>query len=222
MRQVRRRELEALARQLYRGGSAVMRKMAHWRIAICPFERMVCHVREGAAVLDAGCGSGVFLGFLAGTVQGLKGVGFDASGMAIETARRMAERVKELGLGSELRFERRDAGEDWPEGEYDVVSLVDVLHHVKPGRQREVIERAAGRVKAGGMLLYKDMAERPRWCAWLNRLHDLVVAREWIYYVDPGRVEGWAREMGLELEHAEAMARLWYRHDLRIFRKPAS
>jgi 2-polyprenyl-3-methyl-5-hydroxy-6-metoxy-1,4-benzoquinol methylase len=219
---VERRELEALARRLYRGGPAVMRKMAHWRIAICPFDRIVGHVGEGASVLDAGCGSGVFLGFLAGTVKGLKGVGFDASPMAIETARRMAERARELGLEAELRFERRDAGAEWPEGTYDVVSLVDVLHHVKPERQRAVIEKAAGRAKAGGMLLYKDMAERPLWCAWLNRLHDLVVAREWIYYAPVGRVEEWAREVGLVVEHAEGMGRLWYRHDLRIFRKPAT
>lgn len=215
-----RAELAVLARRLYVDGPLLVRKMAHYRIAICPFERLIRHVPPGSSVLDAGCGAGLFLGFLAGTVPGLSGVGFDASPAAIAAAARMAARVRQLGLDAKLRFLHLDGAEPWPEGLYDVVSLVDVLHHVPPGGQRAMIERAAEKVKPGGVLLYKDMAERPLPHAWLNRLHDLVVARQWIHYLPVARVDGWAAELGLLREQAEPLARLWYRHDFRIYRRP--
>ena len=78
-----------------------------------------------------------------------------------------------------IAFERRDAQQDWPSGPFDIVSVIDVMHHVPTIAQRTVIERAASRLKPGGLLVYKDMVERPRWRAWKNRLHDLVLARQW-------------------------------------------
>jgi hypothetical protein len=81
---------------------------------------------------------------------------------------------------------------------------------------------AVEKVKPGGMLLYKDMAQKPFFPAAMNRLHDLVLARQWIHYVPIRQVEEWAREAGLTITHSGAFSRLWYRHDLRIFSKPAS
>lgn len=196
-----------------------MRKMMQDRIRICPFERLIPHVASGASVLDAGCGAGLFLALLAGAVPDVAGVGFDSSRPAIEAAARMAEQVKQSGLRAELRFVRLDFAEPWPAGLFDVVSLVDVLHHVPPANQKSVFEKATKSVKPGGVLLYKDMANHPAFHAWMNRLHDLLLARQWIHYLPIRRVDEWACEFGLALAHAEAISRLWYRHELRVYRK---
>jgi len=193
--------------------------LMHYRIGICPFERLIPHVASGASVLDVGCGGGLFLALLAGTAAGVAGVGFDSSGPAIEAAARMAEQVKLSGLRAELSFVRLDIDEPWPAGLFDVVSLVDVLHHIPPANQKSVFERAVQSVKPDGVLLYKDMANRPLFHAWMNRLHDLLLARQWIHYVSISRVDEWAGESGLALSHAEAMSRFWYRHELRVYRK---
>jgi 2-polyprenyl-3-methyl-5-hydroxy-6-metoxy-1,4-benzoquinol methylase len=213
-------ELALLARQLYVGGPYVLRKMMHYRIVICPFERLIPHVAPGASVLDVGCRSGLFLALLSGTVADVAGVGFDSSVPAIDLAVRMAEQVKLLELRAELRFIQLDVAAPWPDGLFDVVSLVDVLHHVPPAYQRSVIETATAHVKPGGVLLYKDMANQPAFHAWMNRLHDLVVARQWIHYLPISSVDKWAKEFGLAPTHAETLSRLWYRHELRVFRKP--
>lgn len=210
-------ELSRLARQLYIEGPFLMRKMMHWRIGICPFERVIRHVPPGASVLDVGCGAGLFLALLAGAE--IDGVGFDSSRPAIDTAVRMAERVKLAGLPAKLRFIRLDVSEPWPEGLFDVVSLVDVMHHIPPAHQKSVFEQAVGKVKAGGMLLYKDMANQPAFPAGMNRLHDLVLARQWIHYVPIRRLNEWAEEIGLTEVHAETMSRLFYRHELLVYRK---
>jgi len=213
-------ELALLARQLYVGGPYLMRKMMHYRIRICPFERLIPHVASRASVLDVGCGSGLFLALLSAAVPDVAGVGFDSSRPAIAMAGRVAEQVRLSGLRAELRFVRLDIVESWPAGLFDVVSLVDVLHHIPPAHQKSVIERATKKVKPGGVLLYKDMANRPAFQAGMNRLHDLLLARQWIHYLPIRCVDEWAAEFGLALTHAEAISRLWYRHELRIYRKP--
>ncbi len=186
----------------------------HHRIRVCPLERLIPHVPAGASVLDIGCGAGLFLALLASTKTGIKGVGFDASHPAIETAQLMLKRTQ-----ANLLFTRLEAAEPWPEGRFDVVSLIDVLHHVPPSEQQDVVRRAIEKVKPGGVLLYKDMADHPWLTAAMNRLHDLLVARDWIHYVPIHRVDEWAANSGLIRTHAEAITRLWYRHELRVYVK---
>ncbi len=213
-------ELVDLSRRLYVRGPLLMRKMMHYRIHICPFERLIGNVPPGASVLDVGCGAGLFLALVAGSVPGVRGVGFDTSGVAIETAVQMTEQVRSLGLDASLEFLRLDVADPWPAGQFDVVSLIDVLHHVPPQFQKTVVTMAWEKVRAGGVLLYKDMADRPWFPAAMNRLHDLVLARQWIHYLPIVRVDEWAREFGATLVASETTTRVWYRHEMRVLRKP--
>lgn len=204
----------ASSRELFTGGPLLRRKLQHWRPRICPFHRLIPHVPQNATVLDVGCGCGLFLGLLAKSGPDVRGIGFDVSAEAIAIAQTMA-----AGAGGKLEFLRLDIDEPWPQGAFDVVSIIDVMHHVPPDRQRAVLKTAAAHVAPGGMLLYKDMCRRPRWRAAANRLHDLLLARQWIHYLPIEDVERWAAEDGLSLEHAEQINMLWYGHELRIFRK---
>lgn len=212
-------DLARAARELFRGGGLARRKLMHWRPYICPFELILGWVPAGARVLDAGCGRGLFLGLLAARGFRIDGIGFDASPEAIECARQMARVFERRGSDSRLAFRCLRAEDEWPEGSFDVVSLIDVLHHVPPDSQADVFRRAVPRIAPGGLLLYKDMCRRPWWRATANRLHDLVVARERISYVPVEAVEGWAAAEGLALVHSSDHTRLWYGHELRVFRR---
>ena len=207
-------ELCALSRALFAQGPLLRRKLQHWRPRICPFHRLLPRVPQNASVLDVGCGCGLFLGLLAKSGHDIRGTGFDVSTDAIAVAQRMAQQV-----GSNLQFLQLDVNDPWPAGPFDVVSIIDVMHHVPPAGQRAVLKTAASRVAPGGILLYKDMCRRPRWRAAANRLHDLLLARQWIHYLPIEQVEQWATEDGLRLEHAERINMLWYGHELRVFRR---
>ncbi|MBX5463850.1 MAG: class I SAM-dependent methyltransferase [Steroidobacteraceae bacterium] len=128
---------------------------------ICPFERLIEHIPRGSAVLDVGCGAGLFLGLLAADHGIVRGAGFDSSPRAIALANRMRPNVpREVSL----EFVVADAIESWPAAEcFDVVSLIDVMHHIPRTLQSRVLSYAMDRVRPGGLLLYKDMALRPRW-----------------------------------------------------------
>lgn len=213
--------LVAVAERAYSSGPLFMRKAQQFRPRICPFDLMLPHVRPGAEILDVGCGSGLFLMLAASIIPGVRGVGFDPSHAAIRTAAAAASRLDEHAKGR-LRFEKCSASDPWPEGEFDVVALIDVLHHIPAREQETVFRQACRHVKPGGMLLYKDMSTRSRRWSTLNRLHDLVLARQWIRYVAVASVLDWARDVQFELRHRDAALRFGYDHDLLVFERPAS
>lgn len=209
-------DASAMARHLYATAPRLQRILARYRPYIAPFEALVEAVPPGARVLDIGCGSGLFLALLAGSGRIAGGCGFDSSAAAIDVAQLMAER---LPSSHGLDFRCLGAEAPWPEGHFDVVSLIDVIHHIDPRFQCDVIARAARRLEPGGLLLYKDMGERPRGMAIANRLHDLVLARQWINYLPIQEAQRVIEAEGLETMNTDATSRLWYRHETIVARR---
>ena len=102
---------------------------------------------DGQAVLDAGCGAGGFLAWLAGTGAFARLAGADIATRAIELA---AERVPgaELHVAPLHQLPFADAA-------FDVVTVNDVLQHV-PERTVGAALRECGRVlRPGGLLLIR-------------------------------------------------------------------
>jgi len=207
------------ARALFSDGPLAARTVQHLRPFICPFHTMLTMVPDGASVLDVGCGSGLFLGLLAKRGGLRAGYGFDSSAAAIALARKMRNSLPAT-LQPSLRFECLDVGDAWPAGTFDVVSLIDVMHHVPSAAQQDLLATAISHVAPGGVLLYKDMAAAPLPYALANRLHDLVMARQWITYAPLANIRRWGLDAGLELEREGACRMLWFAHEWLAFRKP--
>lgn len=210
------RHLSATARKLYTSGPPLLRKLQHWRPYICPFESLVKHIPDGSRVLDVGCGSGLLLSLAAGLGVQFEGVGFNVSRQGIDLANRMTGQVAGLAPNAKLSFQRLDIDAPMPSGQFDIVFLVDVLHHVAPHSQRSFFEEVTSKVRPGGTLVYKDMCLRPWWMAQANRLQDLLVARQWIHYVPVERVEYWAESKDFQVILRENSTRLWCGHELRV------
>lgn len=207
------------ARTLYAGEPGFGGWLSRNRPAICPFERLVAQVPTGASVLDIGCGGGLFLGLLAETGRLRLGVGIDPDARAIERARRMSRRRAYEAL---LRFDTVSPDAALPTGQFDVVAMIDVMHHVAPAAQSAALEAALARVAPGGRFVYKDMARRPIAAAMANRLHDLLLARQWIHYVPIERVANAATAGGLRPRARAAARRFVYVHEWLIAERPAT
>ena len=147
----------------------------------------------------------------------LRPIGFDAASNAIDIARDASSKGKDTKI---VDFLHLSVEADWPEGEFGVVSMIDVIHHIDPKEQRKAIEQAVSRVAPGGLFLFKDIGVKPHWRAWANRLHDLVLARQWIHYVSSDDLVAWVRKAGLEEQHRETINMFWYGHELFVFRRP--
>ena len=106
-------------------------------------------------VLDLCGGHGTYLASLADRHPGLTGEVWD-----LEPARAMAERTfREHGTGDRLRFRARDVRDPGAfAGETaDACMLNDCLHYFDAGEARALIERAAGVLTPGGMVLVLTM-----------------------------------------------------------------
>jgi hypothetical protein len=53
-----------------------------------------------------------------------------------------------------------------------------------------------------------------------NRMHDLMLARQWIHYVHLSDVMDWASQEGLNAIKHQTYRRLFYNHELVLFRRP--
>lgn len=207
------------AATLYRDAPWALRAMQRGRPYICPLETLAAIIPDQAVVFDIGCGAGLFLGYLASHGRIAGGVGVEPSARAVAAARAMSRRLAS-DAQAPLDFYEVSVEDGWPDCSADVVSLIDVMHHVHLGQRRAFFEQAVSRVKPGGVLLYKDMAPRPRWRAWANQLHDLAVARQWVRLEPISNVELWAADSGLSLDRSERILRMWYVHELRVWKKP--
>ena len=174
-------------------------------------------IPESGRVLDVGCGAGLLLGLIGSLRPSVDGVGFDADLSSIAAAKSMAAANFPEGR---IRFERRAVEEQWPDGPFDVVALIDVLHHLPRSRQRAAIDKAFARVTPGGLLIYKDMANRPFLHAWWNRLHDLVLARQWIHYRRITEVVSWLREANSEILARSTTHIGPYAHEMIVAKRP--
>lgn len=217
---LRNRDLKAAAKRLYAEASGATRTIQSLRPYICPFTRLLEFIPPGARVLDIGCGAGLLLALAADSRDLGESVGFDSNGKAIAVAELAAKRLATEGKPAP-HFVRLDVRDPWPTGTFDVVAMIDVLHHVPVVAQESAIKQAVAAVPPGGTFVYKDIAPRPRWRAMMNRLHDLVMVREWVHYVFAEKVVEWATAGGLTLRLREWIPTLWYGHDLLVFDRPA-
>lgn len=184
---------------------------------ICPFHQLIEHVPVGSHILDVGCGSGLWMGLLWQNQRLAGGIGFDSNAKAIAHANVMQKAL--TPEANNLQFIHLDARADWPRDEFNVASMIDVMHHVPPAAQQAVFQRLIDAVKPGGRIVYKDMARRPRWSALMNRMHDLVMVREWIHYRAIEEVKSWGETAGLTLLNEGRKRMWWYTHEWLIFQK---
>jgi 2-polyprenyl-3-methyl-5-hydroxy-6-metoxy-1,4-benzoquinol methylase len=125
----------------YRRSPAFIERQAVWRTLIAD------HMPDGANVLDAGCGSGVFSVIAAERAASVTGIDGSANMIALAKAE-----AKRRGLGN-VRFEEAmlDQIGRFGSGAFDTILSSSVLEYVD-GFQ-EVLATFAGLLKPGGTLI---------------------------------------------------------------------
>ena len=197
----------------YSNAPMLQRALVAARPLICPFEPILARIPPNQEVLDVGCGVGSLLVSLALRGDLTAGTGCDLNPASIAVARIAASRLH----GTNLDFVVTGDPDDMPRGPFDIVTLIDVMHHVKPSLQRAFFFACAERVKPGGLLVYKDMADRPLWKNLFNRLHDAVLARQFIHYVPLEKAKEWATALGFVVREEAAYSHFAYAHELEVF-----
>lgn len=166
----------AAVRKHYRRLPVAGRAYAWARWAVCPFTCVEPFVPREGPILDLGCGAGLFAHYLALRSPVRRVWGIDQDERKLALARRLAAGVGNLVVtGGDLR--------QIPLPPARAITLVDVLHHVGgPHCQSELVRACYHALAPGGLLIVKEIAERPRWKFAWNYLHDSFLSRGELCY----------------------------------------
>ncbi len=209
--------IKNVASKLYaNAGTTKIRFMQSYRSYICPLHEVISEVPEGSRVLDVGCGNGLLLNLLAHLGRIKRGHGFDMSTPAIHVAQQVARTHPPDRV---IEFESRSVNDGIPHLGYEVVTVIDVLHHIPDAYKQTFVADLCDAVPEGGTLIIKDMVCKPFWRATANQLHDLVMAQQWVRHADPVRVEQWVSQKGLVVRRRANFKTLWYGHWLLVVQK---
>jgi len=173
---------------------------------------------EEGRVLDLGSGFGLFSLYFATTNPRRQIVGVELSAKRVELARRSAERLKLQNV------EYHEANVlDWkPEGRFDAIYMLDVIHHLPHDQVPAFLERLASLLEPGGTLLVKDVSNTPRYkMLFTLALDRLMVGRQPIRYWSPSDLTALLRRLGFDVKRHLMKDVLPYPHILYICRRRA-
>ena len=181
---------------------------------------------EAGRILDVGCGHGVFSAYLALQSERRQVLGIDLAEDKIFAARAAAGAAARKGR-TNLAFALANA-EALPEGPWDAIAVLDVLYLLEPQRQRSLLERCARALAPGGVLIVKEVAERPRWKAAWNRMQETLSVRilritrgSRLNFLPPAQHAGWLAAAGLEVSEHRLDKGYAHPHHLIVARRVA-
>ena len=159
---------------LYRGLGLRSRLHVLVRWATCPFPAVAAAVPSAGRVLEVGCGHGLFSAYLAlsSPARVVHGVDLDAD--KIHGARSAAERAQ--AHGAQLTFDVAPSGAV-PPGPWAAVAIIDVLYLLGRDEQLDLVTRCAEQLAPDGVLLVKEMDDKPRWKARFNVLQETLAVQ---------------------------------------------
>ena len=142
---------------------------------------------ESGRILDVGCGFGLFSAYFSLVAPGRRVVGVDPSAKRVDMARNVKE---QLGLvHNEYHVGTIESAR--PEGPFDGIYLLDVLHHVPRADQRPLLEHLRRLLSPRGVLIIKDVTTDSRFKLRFTEVLDRVMVgpdepltyrhhREWV------------------------------------------
>ena len=181
------------------------------RPQICPFHVLMEHVPQGSRVLDIGCGAGLWLLLLSRTGRIAGGTGVELAQAKIDIANSIKSR------GDDLEFHALSSETPWPQGEYNCLSMIDVLHHVPVPQQRDFLGRIAD--TSARTVIFKDIDPKAIVKRRMNSLHDMLLAHQLPRYCEKETVAQWLEQMGFEINHIGRHDMLWYSHYLIVAKR---
>ena len=138
----------------YRNPGLRAKAYMHVRWAVCPFDRILPFVPDEGRLLDVGCGSGLWLTYLALEKPALELHGIDTDPRKIEVARASSQTRIELRRGTTSELKALT---------YDCITILDVLCLMPPETKAAALRDCHAALRPGGTIVVKDADTSPWW-----------------------------------------------------------
>ena len=158
---------EAIRQSLgrYRGQPLGIRGFVLARHILAPLARVMDAMPASGRILDVGCGHGLFANALGLGSPAREVLGVDPSGAKIAVARASSSGV------SNVHFQQ-GLVQDIQEGEFDGISILDVLYLLPVEEKLAVLRACRERISPNGVLVLKTNDTRPPWKYRVARLQE--------------------------------------------------
>ncbi len=176
----------------YRSPGLRARTYMRIRWAVAPFDRVLRFVPDSGDLLDVGCGSGLWLTYLALEKPRLRLHGIDTDPRKLEVA------ATSLAGKAQLR---QVSAADLPAGAFDCITILDVMCLLPDATKTEVIRACHAALRPGGTLVVKDADTRPWWKYAPTAVEELIAVH--VMRITHGRPSFWSMD---ELAHGVAAA----------------
>jgi len=214
--------IEAEVRTAFAGAPRRERLHVAGRLRSCPVDAVGEATPAVGRVLDFGCGHGAVALYLALQAPERTVTGVDVDGDKIALARDAASAAGVTVTFDEVATDYR------PTGEWDAITIVDVLYLLDEAARLEVIDRAARALAPGGVLVIKEIDVRPRWKFWIAAAQELlatkvlrITAGSEMHWLPPGVIGARLIGAGLKVEQRPLHHGRLHPHHLILGRKPA-
>lgn len=180
-----------------------------YRPLICPFDELLGYAARDCRVFDLGCGRGQFALLLAEFAKPRAIAGIEISQGLIEKARSL---LRDYAGEIPIDFRSYDGAHIPPFiGEYDLVFMIDVVHHIPRDAQKPFLSNLYRRMAKGSRLILKDIdAASP--LVFANKLHDLLLSGEISHELRLEDMLRMVRDAGFSVIGVRRRRMLWYPH----------
>lgn len=127
-----------------------------WHYAKLKEAENALEIKEGDAIIDVGCGSGLFSHFLANH-KGTQVIGVDGNANALEFARRKY-------LNTNLEFKQGLIDElNLPKNSFDKIVFLEVIEHISLEQGKQVMRTFHDLLKPGGKVVISTPNRKSLW-----------------------------------------------------------
>lgn len=184
------------------------------RPLIVPFELIENHIPKKCTVVDVGCGFGIFANFIALKSKHRIVIGMELIEKRISIAKKIYQNTPNLNfICGDITSTQIP--------KTDIITLVDVLHHIPILEQQENLLKSCFSVLSdNGIIIIKDVDTKPKWKYYWNYLHDYIMTKgESVLYQNQNNVKILLAKAGFKVEKVLEIKNYPYAHILYIGKK---
>jgi 2-polyprenyl-3-methyl-5-hydroxy-6-metoxy-1,4-benzoquinol methylase len=177
------------------------------RSIICPFDKIIKYIPSDGELLDVGSGYGTFCFFLLKERPKMKITGIERDKDRVNTAN------SRVAANSNPKFICGDIMNFSINKRFDVIICLDLIHHIHMKDHPGVLKKINKLLKDNGLLIVKDMDNKPYYKYFWNYVHDLIMTRSTkMYYVPKDEMIKMLKKNGFVIEYVNDIQNLLYAH----------